>query len=304
MNKYLNIIPLFGLLLASNGCSNTDDDEDLQGDEITEMTAVIADDGSANQLKTYYKQVGSTYVCNWSKGDAYAFTDGTNVASFSNATASAVNSFKLTSYLTGSTLAKVEGAMYYAYYPSKGYSSYADGKYTVSLPSTQAYNDSTIATEVYPMIGKCKRVTGQPLTTYFYNLASIVIVKVKTEGGTGNVESITLQADEPLSGSATASFAEDGTPSLVMASTGSTVTLNCGDGVEVNSNEITPFYMVIPYGTYHNFTVVVNYVGGHSTVISKGTQTFKRSLYRGALATIEAVIPKAEGEGDNGDSAD
>ena len=136
---------------------------------------------------------------------------------------------------------------YEAYYPA---SLYKDGGY--ALPERQVYNsDSTnLLSGINPMYAKSATTDLQ-----FYNICALVKLVVR---GEGTVKTITVTADKPLSGEFTIGGTAASGFYAQLTSTSKdagTLTLDCGDGVELKAEKDTTFYIALPQGNYEDLNI-------------------------------------------------
>ena len=138
-----------------------------------------------------------------------------------------------------------DGGFYYAFYPES--ISYNGG--SITLPETQTYANNAGLANVNPMFAK-----SDDETLSFKNICALIELNLK---GNRSVRSITISADEKLSGAATFDAS-----TLALTATGSNrVTLNCGAGVALTEGG-TKFYIALPGNIYNNFTITVEDTGG------------------------------------------
>ena len=132
----------------------------------------------------------------------------------------------------------------------------------VTVPSTQTYASNTFANGSFLMAAITDDLTDHTLN--FKNLCGALKLQLK---GTAKVKSIELKGNdgEPLSGDATVTIHPDGTiPLLTMTKNAATsVTLDCGAGVQLNETTPTAFLIALPPTAFEKgFTVVVTTVDG------------------------------------------
>ena len=148
----------------------------------------------------------------------------------------------------------------------------------VTVPSTQTYASNTFANGSFLMAAITDNLDDHTLN--FNNLCGALKLQLK---GTAKVKSIELQGNdgEPLSGDATVTIHPDGTiPSLTMTKTAATsVTLDCGAGVQLNETTPTDFLIALPPTAFEKgFTVVVTTVdGGIAKLETAKSNTVQRS---------------------------
>ena len=171
---------------------------------------------------------------------------------------------------------------YHAYYPA---SLYDNGNYV--LPATQTYNGTNLSL-VNPMYASSENTTLQ-----FHNICALVKLDLT---GTEKVKTIVAQAEKPLSGAFTVKE-ENGTFYAELSSKdAATVTLNCGDGVQLNATTPTTFYMALPQGTYENLAFTVSN-GTKSTVVDAANATLEAGHIWNKIAEVSfiPIIPAPAG---------
>ena len=163
-----------------------------------------------------------------------------------------------------------------------------DNVLNMELPSIQEYEKDSFGNGAYPMLA-----VGRPSGLVFKNLCSILQLSVT---GTDAIEAIRFVAHDsnmPVSGKATVRIDYDTVPELVMTDGESPeVVLQC-NGVNLNPDAPTLFYLVIPAGTYKGgFEVEIISKIGKMIRSTQNDVTFARSQYR----TIPsfAFVPEAE----------
>jgi hypothetical protein len=190
----------------------------------------------------------------WNNGDRITIVDGAatpNVGVYSTTSTATHADF---SFVSGN--AAVE-PVYKAYYPAEIYNAG-----TPALPATQDY--------VAGNIGKSPMYAVSNTNSLgFKNICGIVRINLKTNQPGIKVQSITLQAESPLSGpiSNAATLVADGYAAAVSGTSG--VTLDCGAGVDIDNVDYTPFLIAVPVNEagYSAFAITV-------TTISGAYQTF------------------------------
>lgn len=135
----------------------------------------------------------------------------------------------------------------------------------VTIPSIQTYAENSFADESFLMAALTNDLEDHTLN--FKNVCGALRLQLK---GTAIVKSIELRGNdnELLSGNATVEVHCDGTiPAITMSSEAFTsVTINCGDGVQLNETEVTTFNFTIPPTIFaKGFTIII--------IDSKGSKT-------------------------------
>lgn len=134
----------------------------------------------------------------------------------------------------------------------------------VNLPSEQVYVPDSFANGSMAMVA-----VSESNNITFKNVLGAIKLQIK---GTQKVKSITLQGknNEKLSGAATVTAYSDETkPAITMAADAlKSVTLNCGNGVQLNESKATEFIVSLPPVLFSKgFTVTVNDSDGHTYAI-------------------------------------
>ena len=127
----------------------------------------------------------------------------------------------------------------------------------VVLPATQTYNKDSFGSGSFVMVAVTRNLEDRILS--FRNVLGVMKLQLK---GLCSVKSITVTGNdgEKLSGAAEIVAGVDMyEPSIVMKdAAGTSVTLNCGQGVALHSTNTTDFYIALPPVTFsEGFTVEV-----------------------------------------------
>ena len=135
----------------------------------------------------------------------------------------------------------------------------------LTIPSTQTYTANTFANGSFLMAAITDGLTDHTLN--FKNLCGALKLQLK---GTAKIKSIELKGNdgEPLSGAAAITIYNDGSsPTLEMSENASAmVSVNWIDGVQLNPDTATPFFITIPPTSFEKgFTVTVTDVRGCAT---------------------------------------
>lgn len=177
-----------------------------------------------------------------------------------------------------------------AYYPySSSVSAAKSGSnYTldVILPTEQTYVAESFGHGAMPMVA-----VSETNNITFRNICGGMKLQLK---GTQKIASIKVEGKngELLSGSATVTAYTDETkPAITMASGASTsVTLNCGEGVQLNENTVTEFIMALPPTVFtEGFIITVTNSNGGTQII----ETSKlNTVWRSSLLVMPTLILK------------
>lgn len=152
----------------------------------------------------------------------------------------------------------------------------------IILPSEQAYAPESFANGAMAMVA-----VSEDNNITFKNVLGGIKLQLK---GTQTVKSINLQGknNEKLSGAATVTAYTDETkPAITMSQTASTsVTLNCGSGVQLNESTATEFIISLPPILFSKgFTLTVTDDDSHTYVVSTDKAN---AVLRSSLLTMPA----------------
>lgn len=182
-----------------------------------------------------------------------------------------------------------------AYYPYSTDVKFAksgnDYTLKVTLPSEQIYAPKSFGNGSFPMAS----VSADADLT-FKNVCGGIKLQLK---GTGKVGSIVIKGtnDEKLSGEAVVTvYADEAVPSIAMSDDASTsVTLNCGDGVQLNETTATEFIISLPPTTFtKGFAVTITDSDGNTQTIETSKEN---EVKRSSLLTMPEVTINSTSEG-------
>lgn len=169
-----------------------------------------------------------------------------------------------------------------------------------SLPAEQNYAEGSFANGAFPMVAVTETLSDHKLK--FKNLLGALKLQLK---GTQTVKSITVKGrnNEKLSGAATVTaYASNLAPAITMTATdeaSKSVTLDCGDGVQLSKSTATDFIIALPPVLFsQGFTV---------TVTDSDEQTYEitakvaNTVLRSSVLTMPAIILGDEITEDEGD---
>ena len=183
----------------------------------------------------------------------------------------------------------VHGDYFYAVYPYSEKAALSGDMLSLELPSVQEYTPLSFAPGVFPMVARSESTVLE-----FKNLCGLLKVNLT---GTETISSITFRSSgQGVSGPATVSMDYESVPELVMSDgAGMSVTLDCGEGVALNGTVPVPFYIVLPAGTYDDFSITVTSADG--TVMTKENSglVINRSMVR-PTSVVEFVPDEAQGD--------
>ena len=252
----------------------------------------------------------------WSAGDHLAIFRGSNCASKYKVTDASSGQgsgvFKLVEPAGDDFYGGNEISCNVAFYPYSGELTLAGGQIEgqgsvynlsgITLSQTQVYAENSFANGAFPMVAVTGSIGDRVLN--FKNILSAMKLQFK---GTQLVKSIKIEGanGEKLSGAATVTaYANNLAPVIKMASDASeTVTLDCGDGVQLNESAAIAFYIALPPVLFEKgFTVTVADVEENEyTVTATDANTVLRSSI---LVMPEITIESEEVENPEGGSGD
>ena len=162
-------------------------------------------------------------------------------------------------------------------------------KLNFSLPQTQYYSESSFGDGAFPMLA-----VSADNNIVFKNICGGLKLQFK---GVDKIKSIILEGleDEALSGSASVVGYVDGSaPVITMVSSASkSVTLDCGDGVQLYEDHATTFIITLPPMTFKSGMklTVIDTDGLSKTLTNSSSNTIKRS----SLLTFPVITYKQDG---------
>ena len=144
----------------------------------------------------------------------------------------------------------------------------------IELPAEQTYVVESFSNNLFPMVAVSE---GNDIT--FNNVCGALMIQLM---GIQQVKSIKVEGNnnEILAGAATVSAIAGQKPAITMNSTTATaVTLNCGEGVQLNTNTPVEFIITLPPVEFTNgFTVTVTDASNTEyTIEAKKANTVERS---------------------------
>lgn len=176
-----------------------------------------------------------------------------------------------------------------AYYPFCDVVCEPDGaRYKLSniiLPSVQSYAVSSVGPGAYPMVAVTGNIDDENYN--FKNICGALMFQLK---GFGYIKSVAVKgnSDEILAGPASVTAAHGALPAVALADGGSgVVTLDCGEGVELNAENPVSFIIALPPVPFEGgFTITVTDTWG-------GSQEYSTSKKNPILrSTILKMPPK------------
>lgn len=247
-----------------------------QSENSSLRSSLIADKDETGNL-SYFKN-------EWDSEDSIGIRTGDNLPYGLTIFSNQGNDKNTFTYRSGDAVGV--GEMLYAFYPTNRFFPLGNGGFT--YPDTLIYD----ANNILPKNSWMMVASSDSGKFQFKNVNSLLIIKVKSGKGESRVKSIELKAtSSSLSGSmyySSTSF--EGL--LPYSPTKDYVVLKCGEeGVAINSEKETDFYIPIPAQTVKGLTVKVNLTDGTSCQDNpRGEKEFEASKYY----TTHVVVTGAE----------
>lgn len=171
-----------------------------------------------------------------------------------------------------------ESNTYYAIYPWRDNMTMTT-EITVNIPARQTYRANSFDINMAPMVGRGNN--EEPI--HFQNLCGILTLNLK---GTDKILSITLSAKDArgnkafLSGNFSVDMGYETFPYPMPTENSLTdITLDCKEGIQLDSEEETSFNMIIPPGKYYGLELIITTVDGKFMKKStSNTLEIKRSV--------------------------
>ena len=162
----------------------------------------------------------------------------------------------------------IQGDLFYAVYPYSAKTAMSGTVLSLELPSVQQYAEASFAPSYSPMVARCESTELE-----FKNLCGLLKIRLT---GTETISSITFRSSgQGVSGPATVSMDYESVP--------------------LNGTVPVPFYIVLPAGTYDDFSITVTSADG--TVMTKENSglVINRSMVR-PTSVVEFVPDEAQGD--------
>ena len=257
--------------------------------EAKVFTAVI-DDTTTPETRTSMDAEGNVL---WKQGDQVSIFAGSTINeqyqvtdASDGKTAASLNKVVDSGFVAGTEI--YNNAAFYPYVSTAAIAKSA-GSYVISditLPATQTYAEGSFGNGAFPMAA----VTGSTgdMNLKFKNVLGGLKLQLK---GTASIASISITGNnnEVLCGATEVTVANGDTPSINLTdASGKTVTLDCGDGVALDSETATPFIIALPPITMTGgFTVIVTDTEGKQMEIKT---TKSQTITRSSLLKMPEVV--------------
>ena len=293
---YYTILLLSAAAFA--GCQREELSSPVQENDVKEVYATTED---MSPTKTY---MDGTEVL-WNAGDQIvAFIENTLPKRFkitNNSAGSKDARFQLDeSYvITGSNVPIPNNVAYYPFNEDvicePDGASYRLGY--LPLPSVQTYAPNSAGNGTYPMVAVTKDTDD--VNFRFRNVCGALMLQLQ---GTGSIKSISIKgnSDEVLCGPVTVTAAYASAPAIALsADGGKTVTLDCGEGVELNSETPTSFIISLPPTSFTNgfsITVTDTWGGTAEYITTKQNPVLRSTILRMPIKEYKAERQPQEGD--------
>lgn len=208
------------------------------------------DNGAATKT-TLDGEVGDPQrVVKWSPDDTIGVTAYKKFEKFANMGADTSSTTTFQGYIT-------EASRYYAVYPYNEETYMSSSTLRMYLPEVQPYCEGSFASGANPMVANISE--GEELD--FHNICGVLILRMK---GDFTVKAVHFEAKDSLglpmsvSGFGEVDMNYEDHPILIMnGNAGKMVTIDCGEGITLTSENETPFHLVLPPAVYHTFKITV-----------------------------------------------
>lgn len=286
-------------MLAISSCQVKEEGELApEGKTFTATMEAMADDATVVDTKTSMDSYGNVL---WKKGDqvsifvASTINQHFQVTDASDGkTAAALNPVESPGFVAGGDIPN--NVAYYPYAATAAIAKRDGGAYLISdiaLPAAQNYAEASFGNGAFPMTAVTSSTNDYNLK--FKNVLGGLKLQLKGNATITSI-SITGNNNEVLCGAAEVTVSAADTPAITLTdATGTIVTLDCGDGVQLNAETATTFIIALPPMTMTGgFTVIVTDTENKQMEIKT---TKSQTITRSNLLSMPAVI--YEGSGSN-----
>ncbi|MBO4416912.1 MAG: Ig-like domain-containing protein [Bacteroidales bacterium] len=263
------------------------------GKVFTATMEAIVDDAGDVATKTSIDANGNVL---WKRGDQVSIFAGTiingqyQVTDDSDGkTAAALNRVH-PDFISGSEIGN--NVAMYPYYPSASIEKMGSAYLikNIVLPAAQTYANGSFGNGAFPMTAVTS--STRDINLKFKNVLGGLKLQLK---GTATISSISMTGNnnEKICGAASVIVSNSAAPAITLTdATATTVTLDCGDGVELNANTATAFIIALPPSKMTNgFTVTVTDSEGRVMEIQT---TKSQSIARSNILSMPTVIFKGQ----------
>lgn len=212
--------------------------QEVDNSKVTVLSATLEQQVDPNATKTSLDP--STKNVFWTSGDQITVigSSATETMTLQSGEGTTTGSFGTTSVASPT----------YAVYPNSAYTSHDGANITISLPATQTYVANSFGNGANVAVAT---IDGEG-NMAFKNTCGVLKLQLK---GVYTVSRIELSGknNEKLNGSFVVdASAETPTATVVTTATASekTITLDCGEGVQLSPSTATTFFFVVPVGAF------------------------------------------------------
>ncbi len=260
MTRYI-CVAVISLLALS--CARFEEDA-MPQQQLMQMRLAACVDTEEALTKTFLDgqpvvSVRNTY---WLPDDAIGVTGNRNVAKFENICEDTTSvAFFDGQYESLDT--------YYAFYPYSEDASYSHQDTTIilNIPTVQKYQKNTFATDVVPMVAKFQ--LGDSL--YFKNICGGFVVKMTGTDKITNLRLIAVKGDgseAKISGRFKVDPKSSTYDMTYMDDAATSISIDCGDGVQLDPTTPTAFHFILPPATYNGVKLAITSSEGERMVKS------------------------------------
>ena len=292
MKKTLLPIVLLAAL-AVVGCQKPDSKNTAEVKVFIATTEEYIVDATDAETKTVLESGGCVL---WKRGDQVGIFAGSTINEHYQVTdasdgRTAASLYQVTSpgFVAGGEIAN--NVAFYPYAETAELSKNASGYIIrdIALPATQNYAESSFGNGAFPMVAVTSSESDHNLK--FKNVLGGLKLQLK---GTAKIASISVTGNnnEKLCGAAVIAASTNAAPSIALSdATAKTVTLDCGDGIQLSASTATAFIIALPPMTMTGgFTITITDTdGGQKEIKSTKSQTITRS----SLLAMPAVTVNA-----------
>lgn len=266
MKRYIKYLFVPVILSAAAGCMQIEE-EQFEERELVQMTFKAVMEG--DQTKTALGgEVGDSHRnLTWLPTDEIAvYRYEYNYGKFTNLN-------KEASEMANFTGEGIDRGTYYAVYPYSLVESWGwhENEPRINIPLIQTYAQGTFATDMNPMVAR----TVKTEVMEFKNLCGLLVVNLK---GSERVKTVSLAAYDAagmlarIAGTHLVDLNYESEPVLTVIqdneqyTQGNMITMDCGQGVQLNPSVATPFHFVLAPGSYSRISILVTTTDGKSMV--------------------------------------
>ena len=265
MKRYIKYL-FVPVILSAAGCMQIEE-EQFEERELVQMTFKAVMEG--DQTKTALGgEVGDSH-----RNLTWLPTDEIAVYRYEHNYGKFANLNKEASEMANFTGEGIDRGTYYAVYPYSLVESWGwyENEPRINIPLIQTYAQGTFATDMNPMVAR----TVKTEVMEFKNLCGLLVVNLK---GSERVKTVSLAAYDAagmlarIAGTHLVDLNYESEPVLTVIqdneqyTQGNMITMDCGQGVQLNPSVATPFHFVLAPGSYSRISILVTTTDGKSMV--------------------------------------